>query len=395
MSAPLENLRNDIEALSLHILQALNHRARLVLDVAQEKQRLGLGLRDPHRESLLLNRIADQNQGPLSETALRRFFQEIFDASVHLMGKSSKSSMLVAKRDVPPKPISIKEHTIGPGASIYLAGPCSIESEEQFHEVALGLSKLGVGFLRGGAFKPRTSPYAFQGLGARGLKILKSVGDALGMATVTEAISPNHVDEVAQHADMLQIGARNMYNYELLRAAGQSGKPVLLKRGLSATLDEWLNAAEYVALSGNEQILLCERGIRTFGADTRNTLDLSIVPLAMSRSHLPIIVDVSHAAGRRDILGPLASAAFASGAHGVMVEVHPDPDMAKSDAQQQITVEDFAALQRFVLKTLQDTLSQLQNPNGSTKTPAVHAARSASPKEWVNPRHASIQGANP
>jgi 3-deoxy-7-phosphoheptulonate synthase/chorismate mutase len=234
----------------------------------------------------------------------------------------------------------------------YIAGPCSVESEEQIETSACRLAALGVRFLRGGTYKPRTSPYAFQGLGLEGLKLLSRACRRHGMAAVSEATSPENLEHVAEHADIIQIGSRNMYNYELLRAAGQTRRPVLLKRGLSATLDEWLLAAEYVALSGSENIILCERGVRTFARETRNTLDLSVVPLALAASRLPVIVDVSHAAGRRDILAPLAAAAFACGAHGVMIEVHPTPDAALSDAEQQIDFDTFAALQRAVVGSL-------------------------------------------
>jgi 3-deoxy-7-phosphoheptulonate synthase/chorismate mutase len=184
-----------------------------------------------------------------------------------------------------------------------------------------------------------------------------------GLVAVSEATTPANVELVAEHADVIQIGARNMYNYELLRAVGQAGRPVLLKRGLSATLEEWLNAAEYVALSGSEAIILCERGIRTFARETRGTLDLSVVPLALAASRLPVVVDVSHAAGRRDILAPLAAAAFAVGAQGVMVEVHPDPDLALSDSEQQLDLDQFAALQRAVHQALAAAAAAL-HPGG-------------------------------
>ncbi len=234
----------------------------------------------------------------------------------------------------------------------YIAGPCSVENEEQMEQAASRLAALGVGFFRAGAFKPRTSPYAFQGLGADGLRLLAATCQRHGLASVTEATSPTNVELVARYADVIQIGARNMYNYDLLRAVGRTGRPVLLKRGLSATLEEWISAAEYIALSGCDSIVLCERGIRTFARETRGTLDLSIVPLALAATRLPVIVDVSHAAGRRDILAPLAAAAFACGAHAVMIEVHPNPDAALSDAEQQIDFDDFAALQASVARSL-------------------------------------------
>lgn len=248
--------------------------------------------------------------------------------------------------------IEARGHTLCAAQPTYIAGPCSIESEEQLEESAARLAARGVGFFRAGAFKPRTSPYAFQGLGVEGLRLLAATCRRHGLASVTEATSPTNVDLVARYADIIQVGARNMYNYDLLRAVGRAGRPVLLKRGPSATLEEWLWAAEYIALAGCESIVLCERGIRTFARETRGTLDLSIVPLALAATRLPVIVDVSHAAGRRDLLAPLAAAAFACGAHAVMIEVHPHPDAALSDAEQQIDFDDFTALQDSVARSL-------------------------------------------
>ena len=215
-------------------------------------------------------------------------------------------------------------------------------------EVARGLAALGVRFMRGGAYKPRSSPYSFQGLGERGLKLLEAAANRHGLVTITEVMDPRSVELVCQHADILQVGARNMYNYDLLREVGRAGKPVLLKRALSATLDELLWSAEYILVEGNEQVILCERGIRTFGGQTRNTLDISAVPLLRQQSFLPVLVDVSHAAGRRDILAPLGRAALAAGASGLMVEVHPEPAVARSDSQQQLDLDAFA---RFMVET--------------------------------------------
>jgi 3-deoxy-7-phosphoheptulonate synthase/chorismate mutase len=207
---------------------------------------------------------------------------------------------------------------------------------------ARGLARLGVRLLRGGTFKPRSSPYAFQGLGEVGLRILAEAARRHGMACVTEVMDTRAVALVAEYADVVQIGARNMHNYALLREVGALRKPVLLKRGFSATLDELLWSAEYVLKEGNETVILCERGIRTFETQTRNTLDISAIPIVRRTSYLPVIVDVSHAAGRTDILAPLARAALAAGANGVMVEVHPCPAVARSDSQQQLSLDEFA-----------------------------------------------------
>ncbi len=224
------------------------------------------------------------------------------------------------------------------------AGPCSVESREQIQATAKAVAARGANVLRGGAFKPRTSPYAFQGLGADALHLLREAADAHGMAVVTEVLDPRDVPLVARHADMLQIGARNMQNFSLLREAGESGKPVLLKRGLSATIDEWLMAAEYLLVSGNGNVVLCERGVRSFDSTTRNLLDIAAVPLLHSLTHLPVIVDPSHGTGIAKLVAPMALAAVAAGADGLLVEVHPDPQAAASDGLQSLTFAQFETL---------------------------------------------------
>ncbi len=224
------------------------------------------------------------------------------------------------------------------------AGPCSVESQEQIGATARAVAARGANVLRGGAFKPRTSPYSFQGLGADALKMLRDAADAHGMAVVTEVLDPRDVALVGEHADMLQIGARNMQNFSLLREAGESSKPVLLKRGLSATIDEWLMAAEYLLVAGNPNVVLCERGIRSFDNATRNLLDLTAVPLLHSLTHLPVIVDPSHGTGVAKLVAPMALAAMAAGADGLLIEVHPQPGSAISDGQQSLTFEQFDAL---------------------------------------------------
>src|SRR5579875_1379835 len=236
--------------------------------------------------------------------------------------------------------------TIGGRDLAMIAGPCSIESREQGFACAEAVAQAGAQFFRGGAYKPRTSPYAFQGLGEEALKIMAEIRDRFGLRIVTEAIDTEALELVAEYADVIQIGARNMQNYSLLRAAGRKRKPVLLKRGLSATLEEFLMAAEYVMSEGNYEVILCERGIRTFTDHTRNTLDLSVVPAVQRLSHLPIIVDPSHGTGRRDQVYPMALAAIAAGAAGLLVEVHPSPDRAVSDGYQTIFPEQFAEVVR-------------------------------------------------
>jgi 3-deoxy-7-phosphoheptulonate synthase len=233
---------------------------------------------------------------------------------------------------------------IGPETFTLIAGPCAVESADQTAQAAHMARVAGAQLLRGGAFKPRTSPYAFQGLGRAGLRILAEVGEAVGLPVVTEVVDAADVDEVAEHADMLQVGTRNMQNFGLLQAVGRAGKPVLLKRGMQATIDEWLMAAEYIAQRGSLDIVLCERGIRTFETATRNTLDISAVPVAQAASHLPVIVDPSHASGRRDLIVPLSRAAIAVGADGIIVDVHPSPEDALCDGPQALVGQELREL---------------------------------------------------
>ncbi|MEW5736473.1 MAG: 3-deoxy-7-phosphoheptulonate synthase [Thermodesulfobacteriota bacterium] len=237
---------------------------------------------------------------------------------------------------------------IGNGSFTIMAGPCAVESEAQAMTIAKLVKKAGARMFRGGAFKPRTSPYAFQGLGEEGLKILAKVREETGLAIVTEAMDHELYDLVEHYADMVQIGARNMQNFSLLRRAGASRKPVLLKRGMSATIEEWLMAAEYILEGGNGNVVLCERGLRTFAVHSRNTLDLSAVPVVRKESHLPIIADPSHAAGRREQVIPLARASAAVGVNGLMVEVHHEPEKALSDGGQSLYPEQFEQLCREV-----------------------------------------------
>ena len=240
--------------------------------------------------------------------------------------------------------VSVGSAKIGGNQVSVIAGPCSIESYEQTKTVGEVVKAAGGALLRGGAFKPRTSPYSFQGLGVEGLKIIQQVGHEVGLPTVVEVVDTDVLDVCAEHTDMLQIGTRNMQNFSLLKEAARTGKPILLKRGMSATINETLLAAEYILNEGNDQVVLCERGIRTFVDHTRNTLDVSAIPAFNRLSHLPVIVDPSHAAGKRHKVLPLALAGIAAGAHGVMVEVHPNPEVALSDGPQQLLPADFKEL---------------------------------------------------
>ncbi len=240
--------------------------------------------------------------------------------------------------------IEVGSTRIGGGSLTVMAGPCAVESRDQLLRTADAVAGGGATILRGGAFKPRTSPYSFQGLGLEGLAFMAEARERTGLPIVTEVMESSQVEPVAEHADIIQIGARNMQNFPLLTAVGKARRPVMLKRGIAATVEEWLMAAEYIVSSGNPDVILCERGIRTFEKYTRNTLDLSAVPLLHRLTHLPVIVDPSHATGKRWLVRSMALAGVAAGADGIMVEVHPDPDEALSDGEQSLTLEQFAEM---------------------------------------------------
>lgn len=247
---------------------------------------------------------------------------------------------------------------------IVIAGPCSVESEEQLMLCAKSVKKAGAHILRGGAYKPRTSPYSFQGLGRKGLEILHKAGNKYGMPVVTEVVDTRDVFLICEYADILQIGARNMQNFALLQEVGRTRKPVMLKRGMHSTIDEWLNCAEYIMKEGNEQVILCERGIRTVENYTRNTLDLSAVAAVRSLTHLPIIVDPSHATGKRELIEPMSLASVAAGAMGLMIEVHPFPEEALSDGEQSLLPEEFELL----MKKIDSTVKFMDRLNISGRT---------------------------
>lgn len=244
--------------------------------------------------------------------------------------------------------IRVLDSAIGDGGLAIMAGPCSVESREQLLETADHVAAHGATVIRGGAFKPRTSPYSFQGLGVEGLRYLAEARARTGLPVITEVMEPNQVDIVAEYADILQIGTRNMQNFSLLLACGRAGRPVMVKRGFGNTIEEWLMAAEYIASAGNSQVILCERGVRTFDTSTRNTLDLTAVPLLHRLTHLPVVVDPSHATGKRWLVKPLAIGGAAVGADGIMVEVHPRPDEALSDAEQQLDFAGFNSMMAAV-----------------------------------------------
>lgn len=240
--------------------------------------------------------------------------------------------------------ISIGQETIGGTELCLIAGPCAVESEEQLFAIAKGVSDLGIKYMRGGAYKPRTSPYAFQGLGKQGLQLLKKASELYNLKIVTEVMDTSLIEEVYDYADILQVGSRNAKNYTFLKELGKIDKPILLKRGMSSTINEWLLAAEYIMLGGNENVILCERGIRTFDTSVRNTMDLAAIPLVKELSHLPVIADPSQGTGKRSLVIPMSLAAIAAGADGVMLEVHNDPEEALSDGFQSLYLDSMAEL---------------------------------------------------
>ncbi|UZT82188.1 3-deoxy-7-phosphoheptulonate synthase [Caproicibacterium sp. BJN0003] len=261
-------------------------------------------------------------------------------------------SYKLASREMVPegRKVKIKNVIIGGKELVMMAGPCAVESEQQIIAAAQGVKKAGAQFLRGGAYKPRTSPYAFQGLEDEGYRLLREAADETDLLVISEVTDYEQIEVAGKYCDMLQVGARNMQNFRLLRELGRSGLPVLLKRGMASTIEEWLDAAEYILSEGNSNVVLCERGIRTFETATRNTLDVSAVPVVKERSSLPIIIDPSHAAGKQRYVEPLALAGVAAGADGLIVEVHPEPKKAMSDAAQQLTFEQYAALFQHAAK---------------------------------------------
>jgi 3-deoxy-7-phosphoheptulonate synthase len=304
------------------------------------------GVRPHARQVSVIGSYPDRTR-PLAESVPRieSVTSSVVDAACPMPARASSSLPLASSGRRSETPTEIAGVPIGGGRFVLIAGPCAVESAEQIEDSAAMVRRAGAALLRGGAFKPRTSTYAFQGLGMDGVDLLVAAGRRHGLPVVTEVLQARDVEAIAERADVLQVGARNMQNFELLRRLGRCDRPILLKRGMSATIDEWLHAAEYILAGGNQQVVLCERGIRTFETSTRATLDLAAVPVLRERTHLPIIVDPSHAAGRRELVVPLALAAVAAGADGLIVECHPRPEEARCDREQAI---DEADLQRLV-----------------------------------------------
>ena len=342
-SENLTQLRNRIDEINDQLLDLLNERTALVEAIGREKDKHGLKKYDPIREQQIIEKLREKNQGPLTDEMLIHVFKEIFKVSVKLQEeKSHKKGLLVSRKNkLEDTVIDVQGDMIGDGEPTFVFGPCSVESKEQMERVAKNLSEKGLKYIRGGAFKPRTSPYDFQGLGIEGLKMMSEAAKKYGLRVVSEIMDAGDLEAALPYVDVIQIGARNMQNFSLLKALGHINKPVLLKRGLSATIEEFVNAAEYIAMHGNPNVMLCERGIRTYEKATRNTLDISAVPILKRETHLPVFVDITHSTGRKDILLPIAKAALAVGADGIMAEVHPNPMLALSDANQQMSLEEF------------------------------------------------------
>ena len=342
----LKELREEIDPINLQILELLNKRAEIALEIGKVQQEKGTQIYDPQREAEMLTALQYANEGPFSNETISKLFNEIFRATLNLEEQDARQTILVQRKQP-------DQHTIiefGNGLRLgndtfeVIAGPCAVESYEQMDQVAAVLARRGVKIIRGMGYKPRTSPYDFQGMGEEGLKIARQVANKYGMMLISEVLDMSLIPMMDEYVDCFWVGARNMQNSFLLRALGKQKKPVLLKRSFGATLKEFIYAAEYIMASGNEQVILMERGIRAFSQWTRNTLDISAVPLLKSETHLPVFVDISHSAGRRDIANPLGRVARVSGADGLMVEVHPQPDVAMSDAKQQLDLDEFNAL---------------------------------------------------
>ncbi len=339
----LEKIRTGIDELNGRLLDLLNERAGLVEKIRPVKLAAGHRLYDPVRESEQLEQLMLANKGPLSNGMVEQIFRAVFQAALSQQMEGGRTDApLVMERGTGARQVAVGDAAIGGGKPVVIAGPCAVEDEETLDRVASCLKDNGVHFLRGGAFKPRSSPYTFQGLGLEGIKLLAKVAARHDLKVVTELTDPALLDDYMEAVDVIQVGANNMFNYDLLKKLGKVDRPVLLKRHFSARMDEWMLAAEYLYAGGNRNVVLCERGIRTFETATRYSLDISAVGLVKSGTELPIIVDVSHAAGRRDLLLPLAKAALAAGADGLMVEVHERPEVALSDGAQQLNLEQFA-----------------------------------------------------
>jgi 3-deoxy-7-phosphoheptulonate synthase/chorismate mutase len=330
-------LRRKIDRMNQEMLRLIQERGQLVVEIADGY--------DPRHEEDVLRDLSSLTEGPFLPGEVRRVFRAIHRASLEMQERLRRETLRVHRRDRRAAEVRVGGVTIGAGEPVLFLGPCSVETPEQIDAIAGFVAGLAVTkVLRAGLFKARTNPYTFQGLREDGLQLLRDTADRHGLPFVTEVLDTATVELVAAHADMLQVGARSMFNTELLKAVGRAGKPVLLKRAFMATIEEFLLAAEYLLSYGSESVVLCERGIRTFERATRNTLDISAIPLLKQETSLPVIVDLSHALGRKDIMPACARAALAAGADGLMIEIHDRPEQALSDGYQQLDLDELVTL---------------------------------------------------
>jgi len=342
--ARLLELRGQVDAINMQLLDLLNQRARVVSEIGKAQSAIGAGFYDPAREAQMLQALELANNGPFSNETIKGLFKQVFQASMALEETQAKAKLKVQRKSSNERTIITMPDgvtTLGGGDFKIISGPCAVESYEQMDETAAALAQRGVKFLRGMAYKPRTSPYEFQGLGEEGLKIARKVADKYGQFVVSEIMDKSQLQSMYDYVDVFWVGARNMQNAYLLKALGQQNKPIILKHSFGATMEEFLNAAEYILASGNPNVILIERGIRTFEKWTRAGLDIGAVAALKLETHLPIIIDISHSAGRRDIAIPMAKASKALGVEGLMVEVHPNPPVAMSDSKQQLYIHQF------------------------------------------------------
>jgi len=369
LSSSLQACREEISSIDVQLLALLAKRRQMSLKIAKAKQAENLPLRDESREEMLLSALTVKAQEKqLDANFVALIFRTIIKDSLRIQhqylqgsNKRQNSTEAESKKIVSISAaaghrltslagerrrtiISVKGVTIGNGEFVVIAGPCAVESRSQIMDCARQTKECGAQILRGGCFKPRTSPYSFQGLGYQGLDYLQEAGETFALPVITEVLGLEDLPAIAKQADILQIGARNMQNFPLLTAVGKTSHAVMLKRGMMSSIDELLHAAEYILAQGNQSVFLCERGIRTFETATRSTLDLSAVPVLKALTHLPIFVDPSHAVGRRDLVEAMAKAAESAGADGIMIEMHPDPDKALSDGPQSLNFEQFQKL---------------------------------------------------
>jgi 3-deoxy-7-phosphoheptulonate synthase/chorismate mutase len=350
----IESLRKEVDAINLQLLELLSKRAQLAYEIGKLQTSQGMELYDPQREADMLTALQMANKGPFSNDTVKALFKEIFKASLALEEKTARARIVVQRKSPDQNTVIQLPHgvKIGDGSFQIVAGACAVESFEQMDAIGEVLASEGVKIMRGMAYKPRSSPYDYQGMGEEGLKIARKVADKYGMVVVSEIMDASQIPMFQDYVDIFWVGARNMQNSFLLKALGKIRQPVILKRHFSATLKELIYCAEYIASGGNTNVIFIERGIRTFNEEVRNTLDIGAVPLLKMESHLPVIVDISHSAGRRDLAVPFGRIAKAAGADGLMVEVHPNPPVAMSDAKQQLYFDQFRELMREVNATV-------------------------------------------